>query len=307
MLRFLGWSLLSLAVLRAEAPAEPLRLLAIGDWGWADPNLEREFPVVRKYAALQRSVAAAMAKFAQAEKIKGIISVGDNFYPQGVTSVQDPRWVNSFEKVYQDPALQVPWYVALGNHDFDLNFQAQIDYSAQSKGHWVMPARYFVQEFPEAETRVIILDNCSLSPLWSLDYKTPAGQAFAQKEWEWVEAELAKPARWKIVVGHLPVRSHGLHGEDNIFAPRMAALLQKYGAQLYLNGHDHHAEVTKDHEVTYITCGNSADLYPVLSTRGAEFIDTYPGFTALKIQPEALEYQMIDAEGRVRHRQVIKR
>jgi acid phosphatase len=292
--------------LLADAPSEPFRLLALGDWGWADPTLEHEFPVVRKYATLQRSVAAAMARYAQEEKIQGIISVGDNFYPNGVTSVHDSRWVNSFEKVYDDKALQVPWYVALGNHDFETSFQAQIDYTEVSKGHWVMPARYFTHDFPAAQVRLIVLDNCSLSPVWGADYATPAGQEFARKEWTWLEAELAKPARWKLVVGHIPVRSHGLHGEDAVFSPRAAALFQKYGVQLYLNGHDHHAEVVRDQGITYVTCGNSADLYPVLSTKGSDFIGTYAGFTALKILPDRLELKLIDTAGQVRYLQEIK-
>jgi len=306
MRRFLAYACWLTSSLVAATSPEPLHFLALGDWGWADPGLEREFPVVRRYATLQRSVATAMAHYAESEKIQGIISVGDNFYPNGVTSVQDPRWVNSFEKVYEAKSLQVPWYVALGNHDFETNYQAQIDYTAVSKGHWVMPARYFSRDFPEANLHLIVIDNCSLSPTWGVNYGTAAGQEFAQKEWAWLEAELAKPARWKIVVGHVPVRSHGLHGEDEAFSPRAAALFQKYGVQLYLNGHDHHAEVVRDHGVTYVTCGNSADLYPVLSTKDSDFIGTYAGFTAFKIYPDRLELKLVDTAGQVRYVQEIK-
>ena len=59
MSRFLALCLLALTA-RAAEPA-PLRAFVLGDWGWADPELERRYPLVRQNADLQRAVAKAMA------------------------------------------------------------------------------------------------------------------------------------------------------------------------------------------------------------------------------------------------------
>src|SRR5271170_5423387 len=112
--RFLPGSLL------AETPPQPalpggFNFLVFGDWG-------------RQGEQDQVDVAAQMAKVAKDSGAKFIISVGDNFYENGVQSVDDPHWQKSFEEVYHDPALQVPWQVILGNHDYHGNCDAQIAY-----------------------------------------------------------------------------------------------------------------------------------------------------------------------------------
>mgnify|MGYP000113684735 CR=1 FL=1 len=59
MIRFLAFCLLVLTA-RAAEPAT-LRTFVLGDWGWADPEMERLYPVVRQNAEIQRAVAKAMA------------------------------------------------------------------------------------------------------------------------------------------------------------------------------------------------------------------------------------------------------
>ena len=88
---------------RGEATGA-LNFLAVGDWG-------------RGGAFHQKEVAMRMGETASATHARFIVSVGDNFYEDGVAGIDDPAWVNSYERVYDAPALQVPWYVALGNHD----------------------------------------------------------------------------------------------------------------------------------------------------------------------------------------------
>jgi acid phosphatase len=71
-----------------------------------------------------------------------VLALGDNFYQSGVASVDDPLWKSVYEDVYTHPALNVPWHVALGNHDYRGNPQAQVDYTARHT-RWSMPARYY--------------------------------------------------------------------------------------------------------------------------------------------------------------------
>jgi hypothetical protein len=74
-----------------------------------------------------------MGKAAHTVEADFIVSTGDNFYPSGVASVQDPLWKRSFEDVYTAFSLQEEWYPVLGNHDYDGDAQAQIEYSRISR------------------------------------------------------------------------------------------------------------------------------------------------------------------------------
>ncbi|MEY4799138.1 MAG: 3,5-cyclic adenosine monophosphate phosphodiesterase CpdA, partial [Verrucomicrobiota bacterium] len=271
MLRPLALCFFALVAAAAEPAVE--RLFVLGDWGWADPDMERQYSLVRQNADLQRAVAKAMATQASKEPVSAVVTTGDNFYPSGVKSATDPRWTTSFEQVYAVPALQVPWIASLGNHDHDHenSAQAQVDYSTKSKGRWIMPARYYAHHLPVQDIRVIVLDACSLSPLWNRRYFSAEAERETAAQWAWVEAELTKPARWKVVVGHLPIRSHGIHSTEPEYIRRLTPLLEKHRVQLYLNGHNHHAELVKEKGVAYVTCGNGSDLYPIGSGQGSEF------------------------------------
>ena len=82
-----------LAAVPAEARAPSLDFVVIGDWG-------------RRGRWHQREVAAQMGRSAAALGSRFVISVGDNFYEDGVASAADPQWQSSFEQIYTDPALQ---------------------------------------------------------------------------------------------------------------------------------------------------------------------------------------------------------
>ena len=88
----------------------------IGDWGKMTNNL--------------LNVANSMDIMSSTEKYKPnfILSLGDNFYPLGVESTDDEKWTKIYSDVFTGKNLYCPWYSILGNHDYGLNPQAQIDY-----------------------------------------------------------------------------------------------------------------------------------------------------------------------------------
>jgi tartrate-resistant acid phosphatase type 5 len=61
----------------------PLNFLVVGDWG-------------RNGDSNQREVAVQMGKAAEGLASQCVISVGDNFYEDGVQSTSDPMWRSSF-------------------------------------------------------------------------------------------------------------------------------------------------------------------------------------------------------------------
>eukprot|EP00668_Euglena_longa_P018019 GGOE01022523.1.p2 GENE.GGOE01022523.1~~GGOE01022523.1.p2 ORF type:complete len:175 (-),score=29.32 GGOE01022523.1:780-1304(-) len=78
--------------------------LLLGDWGCDCP--------------LQYAVAAGMRYVAQGAPLHAIVTLGDNFYPQGIAGLTDKRWIKTFERVYSAAPLQRPWHSVLGNHDW---------------------------------------------------------------------------------------------------------------------------------------------------------------------------------------------
>lgn len=61
----------------------------LGDWGRDTPE--------------QHHVAAAMGRTAATAQADFVLAIGDNFYTDGVASVDDPLWQSVFEGVYTHP------------------------------------------------------------------------------------------------------------------------------------------------------------------------------------------------------------
>ena len=60
-----------------------------------------------------------MASWAEVHKPQFIVSTGDNFYPSGVRSTDDPQWNNKWVEVYNNDSIKdLPWYISVGNHDY---------------------------------------------------------------------------------------------------------------------------------------------------------------------------------------------
>ena len=84
-------------VLLGLAQADAFSFLSIGDWG----------------DSAAKEVSPAMGKFSP----DFVLALGDNFYDDGVSGVEDPQFKDKFEDTFTAPSLQVPWYVCAGNHD----------------------------------------------------------------------------------------------------------------------------------------------------------------------------------------------
>ncbi len=286
--RSLLFGVTGLAALPARARTPSLDFVVIGDWG-------------RDGEARQREVAARMARAAESVGSRFVISVGDNFYEDGVSSVSDPRWQSSFESIYTDPALMTKWHVILGNHDYMGDVDAQIAYSATSP-RWSMPARYYTQTETLADgttAEFFFIDTTR----YIVEYeRKPAVRVRGQDkqaQLDWLEQALAgSKAAWKIVVGHHQL--HTVTGQNHDF-PEMIGpfkpLFDRYGVRAYINGHEHNLEHIVVDGVHYITCGAGSATVEVVTPPSGQFASDHHGFMTMRLDGEALGFNFIDDGG----------
>lgn len=185
---------------------------AFGDWGTGDLD--------------QWVVALDLLDYCNVkEECEFLLTLGDNFYPDGVHGLDDPQWETSWRKMYGP--LAIPFYALVGNHDEDGDVQAQLDYH-QIDSQWNLPGEYYRLTFPEAASE----------PL--LDIFMINGEDFTPQAQSWLQSELAaSTAAWKILGVHKPLLSNGPHGDDNggVSSVLMPLICDKI--DLILSGHEH--------------------------------------------------------------------
>jgi acid phosphatase len=274
------------------APAAALNFLVVGDWG-------------RDGADHQREVAQQMDKAAEHLGSHHVISVGDNFYQDGVQSASDPQWRSSFEAVYSARSLQIPWYVALGNHDYRGVPQAQIDY-AKTSSRWRMPSRYYKvtgSEIGAPHLDLFVIDTSPLVHKYRDDvHSLIAANVVSQDvpaQLRWLDQQLSQStAPWKLVIGHHTVHSGGSgHGDTPEMTMLIEPLLQKHRVQAYINGHDHDLQHIRRGGVDYLCCGAGSEVRPVQAVDGTLFCAARSGFAAMRSDRDSLSLEFRDFTG----------
>lgn len=294
----------------ADAGGASLNFLAVGDWG-------------RHGHEHQREVAVRMGESARLLDARFVISVGDNFYDNGVAGVHDPAWKSSFEEVYTAPSLQVPWYVTLGNHDYRGNAQAQLDYSAASH-RWRLPARWhrFGERTPDgALLEVFVIDTSPMIRAYYADgarvVKVADQQANVPVQLAWLDGALgASKADWKIVVGHhpvyigralraLPTRAQDRHlrmsGGSPELIEQLDPILQRHRVALYLNGHIHDLQHVYRGTTHYVCTGAGSRMARYCDAGGSDFCSLHPGFVACAVNGARLRVAYRDRLGAELH------
>lgn len=226
----------------------------------------------------QYAVAKAMTRYHQQNPFDLVILAGDNIYNTG--EIQKIGAV--FEKPYQ-PLLDagVKFQACLGNHDIATdNGNPQVKYAGFN-----MSGRYYT--FRRDSVQFFALDTN-----YNADWKTQI---------PWLEKELSNSdAPWKIVFGHHPVYSAGLHGSSKKLKQILTPLFEKYNVRLYINGHDHNYERTKAVKgTTYLTCGAGAGTRPVGSSEVTAHSVSKLSFAAIDIHPTHILLSGIDRENKI--------
>lgn len=250
--------------------APVLRFVSIADTGTGDRN--------------QYAVAKAMAEYQRQNPFDLGILAGDNIYNNG----EIEKIGAVFEQPYQ-PLLQqgVKFHACLGNHDIrTANGDPQVRYPAfHMRGRFYTFRRDSVQFF-------------ALDTNHNADW---------QKQLVWLEQELShSDAPWKIVFGHHPIYSSGHYGNNQTFIKNLTPLFEKYGVQLYINGHDHNYERSRSlHGTTYLICGAGAGVRPVGRSEWTEYSDSKLSFAAYQVYPDKIEISGIGTDNRVFDRGII--
>jgi len=284
------------AHLYADDPSRAgLNFVVIGDWG-------------RQGRPDQKQVADQMARAASESGVKFVISVGDNFYDNGVKSAADPQWQKTFENVYAAAALQVPWYAILGNHDYHGNCDAQIEYG-KTHTRWVMPARYYQQTQKLDASTAVDFFYIDTTPMVKDYYKTEHPEHPDLREHvlsqdvpaqlQWLEKALAaSQADWKIVVGHHPIYSGGdAHGDQRELIAQVLPLLRKYKVQAYFCGHDHDLQHLKEGDVNFFVSGGGSEHRHNHETPHTQFNRPSSGFMAVSLDKDGMQVRLIDNLG----------
>lgn len=280
-----GASLLPSVPASAQGPSATC--VMIGDWG-------------REGAQKQREVGLQMARTAETIGSQFVVSVGDNFYEDGVTGLDDPQWRASFEQIYGAPSLQTPWYVILGNHDYRGDVAAQIAYSDRSM-RWKMPARYFQRGERLGDGTTIDFFYLDTSPFVT-DYrhtKVAIDDQDTAAQVKWLDAALgASTAKWKIVIGHHPIYTvtGGKRNTPELIA-QINPLLHKHGVRIYINGHDHNLQYLQRDQIHYITNGAGSEVYAPGAAKPGQFASGHHGFMTVDLSAERFAFTFVDDSG----------
>lgn len=278
-------------------------LLAIGDFGSMEPP--------------QTAVAKGMLSYVQGLGIKPewLMLLGDNFYKatKGGFTPTSERWKAGFEDMYPKSLCAGPCPAVLGNHDYHDNPSGEQVQLAYAKGdtRWRMPAKWYRLDFPKKNplATFLFLDT-NLKTISGGKSKKGVEQAHLPAEeeaaqWAWLEKQLAsKRAPFTIVVGHHPVFSNGIHGDQKELVEKLEPMLEKAGVHAYMCGHDHdlqHLEMEGRKTSYVLSGGGGARAYPILSLRKAPYASSVYGFTHLQINAQRLLFRHVDANGKQVH------
>lgn len=251
-----------------------VRLLAVGDIGSEGPT--------------RTLVVAALSAYQAQQPAGAVLLLGDNFYPDGVASVEDEQWRSKFELLFPAALFPIPFLACLGNHDHNGNADAQVEYTRKST-RWHMPAPFY--------SRSVALENGAQAELFVLDtQRLWKDHSDRSPQLQWLDEALARSqARWKIVLGHHCVRSGGEHGERGILAEiaaRLESRFERHGVDLYLSGHDHDLQLLRTEAGwMQVVSGAGSVLRDTGWTPDTLFADATPGFVAPVLRAEELRIE----------------
>lgn len=244
-----------LVVFLSTAPVVPTspHFTAFGDWGATYGQLN---VVSRRLLSQAESLG----------KTKFTLLLGDNFYPAGVTSVDDKQ----FELFSWFSDSSDKFYVIAGNHDYETpgSVEHEIAYS-EVNSKWIFPKIYYsriekIAGYSKLKVCLVFVDSMTF-----------ADDSVQQA---WLDAELKKcshlPNTLKIVSGHFPVYSSGMYANSKTigrFREAINPILKQHQVHMYLAGHEHQMQVFVADGIHYLIIGSIVEIYPEMKDKFGEY------------------------------------
>ncbi|WP_375514572.1 metallophosphoesterase family protein [uncultured Nostoc sp.] len=233
----------------------------------------------------QYAVAGAMNAYHQKNPYDLVVLAGDNIYNNG----EIEKIGEVFERPYKVLLKQdVKFQACLGNHDIrTANGDPQVKYAGFN-----MKGRYYT--FKRNQVQFFALDT-NINADW-------------KNQLIWLEKELSlSNAPWKVVFGHHPIYSSGQYGNNPGFIKTFTPLFQKYGVQLYINGHEHSYERTRAIDgTTYLICGAGAGNRPVGRSEWTEYSTSDLSFASYEVYKDRIEISAIATNNRIFDKGIIQ-
>jgi 3',5'-cyclic AMP phosphodiesterase CpdA len=278
---------------------DSISFIVLGDWG-------------KDGVQSQKAVADAMDNFSKKFHAQFIVTTGDNFYPKGVSSISDSHWKLSFENIYNKEGHQLSWYPVLGNHDYQQNPAAEIEYSSKSD-RWKMPARYYTVKKKISSSVSALFVFTDTSPFVKAYYGAamsdlPQQDTAAQLKWL-KETLSASNDSWKLVFGHHPVYSVGHHANTPELIELFKPLLNQTQTDFYVAGHDHSLQylTLPNDSVQYLISGGGSESTPVSPQSYTPFARSSPGFLVMTLYPKRANFYFYNQRGELLYkRQLLK-
>lgn len=285
-----------------------ISIISLGDWGSA--------ALGGYHLRNAENTARAMTTYASEYNPKLVLNTGDNFYYCGIQNTSDPQISEDYVNLFGN--ISLPWYNALGNHDYGFNPAAQLELN-QTIPQWIMDNRYYHRRVVISSTdsttdsttgsniplNIIVLDT---NPCVN-DYRgedrakwDPCGTQYptcspiveecmfheniiaqdCKTQLDWFNATLSDipPNEWVFVLGH--------HKADEIDAEDFQSILNSSRVHLYLNGHNHNLEhYSIDGESKYITTGAAGMV--IIGSTGHSFVKLHDESTQFKYKKHQLK------------------
>lgn len=290
------WMLTAITLLGCSdsQPDKPLIFYVLGDWGRrGEPN--------------QLVLAYQMNEWTKKQNPKFIVTVGDNFYDNGVTSVDDTHWKESFEDVYNgNNLIRKPWYASLGNHDYRGSTRAQIDYHKKNP-RWTLEAPYYTKVETLGDggrVRFIFIDT---TPFGKEYYFDPSNKDLALQDTvrqkKWLDSLTAlNDVDWKVVVGHHHMYTGGVrNAEPSAIRAGIEPIFVKNKVDVYFCGHEHDLQHLKaaGKPTNYFLSGGGSDVRPTGMGRESIFSASEQGFMSVSILKSSLEVSIVNYKGQL--------
>lgn len=256
----------------------------------------------------QKPIAEIMGEVAAVADPAFIAAIGDIHHFMGVQSVQDPLWLTNYEWIYKHPELMIPWYPILGNHEYEGNTDAVLNYSNISR-RWQMPSRYYSisQSISKiVEVLILFIDTPPLIDKYRNDSKryVDAGKQSMERQLVWIDSTLGdSKAKWKIVLGHHPVYSGTtkVESEREDMQKRLQPLLDRHKVDISFSGHIHtfqHIKVSGS-SVDYFVNSSASLSRDVINSEYQLYASPESGFSLCTVKENELVISFVNKEGKI--------